>query len=72
MIDDVRRRRVDVTDAVAWFEAGADVARGVLGGDLVVVGAGREPGVRVARARRLRDRFAAAGVKPEVVERWTL
>ena len=44
-----------VTAALASFEAGPDVAGGVLGGDAVVVGAGREAGVGVAGARRLGD-----------------
>ncbi len=45
-----------VGDGRACFVRGrADVARRVLGGDLVVVGAGREAGVRVAGAGRLRD-----------------
>ena len=50
-----------VTAALASFEARPDVAGGVLGGDLVVVGAGGEAGVGVARAGRLRDPVAALG-----------
>ena len=50
----------------------ADVAGGVLCGNAVVVGARAEAGVGVAGASRLRDPFAALGVKPAVVPRWTL
>ena len=45
---------------------GAGVAGVVARGDLVVVGAGDDADVRVARARRLADRLAAVGVKPGV------
>ena len=48
------------TVALACVRGGADVAGGVLGGDLVEVGAGGEAGVGVARAGRLGDPVAGA------------
>ena len=55
VIEHGRRRRVGGRGGGRLVPGGADVAGGVLGGDLVVVGAGGEPGVGVARPGRLRD-----------------
>ncbi len=52
------RRRVSGRDAGRLVARRADVSGRVLGGDPVVVGAGGETGVGVARARRLRDSVA--------------
>ena len=56
--------------ACASFEGPDDVAGGVLGGHLVVVGAGGEAAVAVARPGRLGDPVCrAVGVKPALVPR---
>ena len=58
-----RARRAELAATVAFtsLEARRDVAGGVLRGDLVVVGAGGEPAVRVGRTGRLRDPVGGAG-----------
>ncbi len=58
---DGRRRRVGGGGGARLVPGRADVAGDVLGGDLVVVGAGGEAGVGVARAGRLRDPVAGGG-----------
>ena len=54
-VTETLRRLVGRNDGRHLRRSTADVAGRVLGRDAVVVGAGRKPRIRVARARRLRD-----------------